>query len=249
MALEDPSYIYDYTDNLVRPVSTSTWSALSGTTWDDWSEWAYSTADQIRYPLETYQFPGINKPYVNFKITCTSTGSMSYRVYTTTGEIGDPATTEYIIENGASNVPAFSANRIFVMAYADKINGITPVITNLRIELVESSSQEIQIANLDSSTCDGTQTARVIPISDDTISTITDIKITPRETATPYNLDVYVTNTPTSTYLIPKIISKSLPSPTFALVGVDNHPRDGIVDITIKTLPRFYMDGNSVVSA
>jgi hypothetical protein len=37
--------------------------------------------------------------------------------------------------------------------------------------------------------------------------------------------------------------NKSATSPTFALYGIDNDPRDGIVDIKITALPRMVMYG------
>lgn len=245
MALEYPSFIYDNESNIVRPVSTSTWSGLASTTWDDWNEWAYSQSNQIIYCLENYTF-GFPYPYVNFKIKCTATGLMTYKIYTADDSIGDPTTTEYVISQGATSIPAFNSRLVTIMAYCDKLGDVTPTISQLSVELVQNSATEIQIPNIDTSTLDGSQTARVIPLNGADISTITDIRIVPRETASPYNLDVYVTNTPTSTYLIPKVISKTVANPTFALVGVDNQPRDGVVDIIIKALPRYYMDGNNV---
>jgi hypothetical protein len=248
MALENPSFIYDSESNIVRPVSTSTWTGLASTTWDNWKEWTYSQSTQIIYCLDNYFF-GFPYPYVNFKIKCTSTGLMSYKVYTTDGTLGDANTTEYVISQGATSIPAFNARTITIMAYCNKIGDVAPTISQLSIDLVQNSATEIQIPNIDTSILDGSQTARVIPLNGADISTITDIRIVPKETASPYNLDVYVTNTPTSTYLIPKVISKTVANPTFALVGVDNQPRDGVVDIIIKALPRYYMDGNNVTSS
>jgi hypothetical protein len=144
-------------------------------------------------------------------------------------------------------VPAFKSRYIKVIVYSSKVNNITPTISEITISTKNPQISEYIINDLDSSTCAGTQTARVIPLTQ-TLSNIVDIKITPHETASAYNLDVYVTNTPTSTYLIPKIISKDPVSPTFALVGVDNHARDGIVDITIKSIPGGKMQGNNLVT-
>jgi len=48
--------------------------------------------------------------------------------------------------------------------------------------------------------------------------------------------------------LIPVIESKSNTTPTFALYGIDNDPRDGIVDIQITAMRQMVMfEGNIVV--
>ena len=63
-----------------------------------------------------------------------------------------------------------------------------------------------------------------------------------------YAVNLYVSDTPTSKILIPVINSKSSSNPSFALYGIDNDPRDGIVDIKITALPRQAMfNGNLVV--
>jgi hypothetical protein len=57
-----------------------------------------------------------------------------------------------------------------------------------------------------------------------------------------------VSDTATSEILIPVIKSKNTTTPTFALYGIDNDPRDGVVDITVTALPRQAMfRGNLVV--
>jgi hypothetical protein len=43
--------------------------------------------------------------------------------------------------------------------------------------------------------------------------------------------------------LIPIVKNKSNTAPTFALYGIDNDARDGVVDIKITALPRMVMYG------
>lgn len=243
--MDSSSGYYDSNTGTIYPVSTSTWSGLSGKTWDSWKEWAYNVSNQIIW-VTAPMFMGNNPSNSNLKITCDSTGNVSYKVYTSETGIFNGEEVETVISHNAVSVPAFKAKYIQVVVYSEGVNNITPTISQITVETINLRNSEIIINDLDSSTCDGSQTARVIPMPTN-IGTITDMKITPHETASPYNLDVYVTNTPTSTYLIPKIISKDPITPTFALVGVDNHPRDGIVDIVLKVLPASYMDGNNLI--
>jgi hypothetical protein len=75
------------------------------------------------------------------------------------------------------------------------------------------------------------------------------MKIEPKA-PTPYAVNLYVSDTPTSEVLIPVVKSKAAAAPSFVLYGIDNDPRDGVVDITLTTLPRQAMiSGNMVVVA
>jgi hypothetical protein len=56
-----------------------------------------------------------------------------------------------------------------------------------------------------------------------------------------------VSDTANSEILIPVVKSKSSSAPSFALYGIDNDPRDGVVDITITALPRQAMFGGNLV--
>lgn len=242
MAIPAQSAVYNELTQTIYPISTSTWDGLDGTTWDSWTNWAYSTNDTIVWHSPTTQMGYVPRDFT-LTIETTSNAEISYKVYTSmTGDF-DGEETEVDIPAGATNVESFHGRFFFVVITATRIFEM-PVITGCNITMNEEAT-EIVLSDLDTSALGGTQTAREIPLPR-AISRIVDMKIQPHETASPYNLDVYVTNTPTSTYLIPKIISKDNVTPTFALVGVDNHPRDGIVDIRLKTLPEQYMLGNNL---
>jgi hypothetical protein len=45
---------------------------------------------------------------------------------------------------------------------------------------------------------------------------------------------------------MPRVISKTS-TPQFALVGLDNKPRDAVVDIVIEYLAEGYMNGNNLL--
>jgi hypothetical protein len=242
MAILNQSAVYNEQTQTIYPVSTSTWSGLASTTWEAWTNWAYSTNDTIVYHSQVTPLGFVAKDFT-LTIETESNAEISYKVYTSmTGDFSGEET-ETDIPSGATNVASFNGRFFFVTIIATRVFEM-PVITGVEITLNETAD-EIVLSSVSTSTLGGTQTARQIPLPRP-ISRIVDVKIMPHETASPYNLDVYVTNTPTSTYLIPKIISKSNTTPTFALVGVDNQPRDGVVDIRLKTLPEQYMLGNNL---
>ena len=62
-----------------------------------------------------------------------------------------------------------------------------------------------------------------------------------------YTMDVYVTDYPSSEVVVPVVKSKGA-NPTFALYGLDNFPRDGVVDINITALPQAVMFNGQIVS-
>lgn len=244
MTIPAQSAVYNQDNQTIYPVSTATWSGLSSTTWADWKQWAYSYNDSIVWQVPIIDL-GYTPKYFTLTIKTIATASVSYNIYTSmTGEFAGEET-ETIIEPNDEGIASFYGRYCGIVITATKTTDM-PTITGIEISYAEAD-ETITVANLDSSTCSGTQTARVIPLPK-TISQIVDIKIMPHETSSPYNLDVYVTNTPTSSYLIPKVISKSNTSPTFALVGVDNHARDGVVDIHMKVLPEQYMSGNNLLT-
>lgn len=242
--MDDPRGYYDEKNRMVCPFSTSTWEGLSGTTWDTWTEWAYSVEPEIIWFTDAIQL-GLSPQTVNLKITCVSTGQVSYKVYTSDLGLFGGEETEHVIPHGATNVPAFTGKYIMVVVYSQEVNGETVNIREITVKTEAPKTTEYQILDLDSSTCAGTINSRVIPLPS-RLENILDIKITPREVAA-YPLDVYVANTATSTYVVPKIISKNSSAPTFALVGMDNHPRDAVVDITLKSSKNGYMQGNNLV--
>lgn len=242
--MDSSSGYYDSNTRTIYPVSTSTWDQQSGSTWANWTTWAATVSDEIIWVTDPI-FLGLNPSNINLKITCVSTGTVSYRVYTSATGVFGGEEVETIIPAGSQNIPSFRASYIQVVVYSNR----TTVPLNIReitIETRAPRANDVFLNDVDSSQLQGSVTERMIPVSGDT-GTIVDIKITPHE-VTAYNLDVYVANTPTSTYVVPKIINKSSSSPSFALVGMDNHPRDAVVDIMLKTLNRCRMVGNNIVS-
>lgn len=243
MAIPLQKGYYNPTTQKIYPASTSTWSGLSGKTWDNWTQWQYSSDTEIVWYTVQETWGAIAKDFT-LNITTVSNASITYYVYTSMSGDFQGEETERIINPGDTAVPSFNGRWLWVVVKAEQINDLAE-ISEITVTPIMSDPVELTYNSLNTSTLDGTVNARVLPVVE-TLSQVVDMKITPHQTDTPYNLDVYVTNTPTSTYLIPKIISKNPSAPTFALVGVDNHPRDGVVDITIKALPEQYRDGNDL---
>lgn len=243
MPIDNNTGYYDYETQTIYSASTGNWNGLSSTTWANWTRWAYTTNDQIIWRCQPIIRP--NPTSQNLTIICVADAVVSYKIYTS--ETGAFAGEESLIEvpTGATNVPSIKATYTLVVAYADKILN-PPTITFLQAQFVDPVTRTLTLNSLNTSTLGGSQTARVLPVPAG-LGTILDIKITPQE-VTAYALDVYVTNTPTSTYLIPKIISKASAAPTIALVGVDNQPRDGLVDVVVTALNPTYMSGNNLIS-
>jgi len=239
MAIAEQSGIYNASNNTIYPESNSTWSGLSAKTWDTWNEWSYSTQNTIVWYAPIVDFGSLVKT-VTLDIEVESNAIITYKVYSSVlGDFTDYV--ETVIDQGASGVSAFTGRKILVVITATQIIEM-PKISSIKVTANELGAVVLNFSQVDSSALAGTNTNRTLALGT-TVGRITDVKIMPNE-VTAYNLDVYVTNTPTSTYVIPKVISRGVDTINFALVGVDNQPRDAVVDITIQALPEQYMVGN-----
>ncbi|CAB4153800.1 hypothetical protein UFOVP641_27 [uncultured Caudovirales phage] len=235
-----PNGLLNIDENRVYPVDTGQWSSLSS--WDNWTNW-YIDA---QYPLiwrTVVEDIGQQRDF-NMKIETATNGSVEYDIYTSTTGLFTGEETHVNVPQGATNVPGFSGSyyvvAISVMPLAGQlatIDGINFIVTNRPITQI--------ITNLNTSTAGGTISARPIPILRNfSIISQIDIKV---QQVTSYNLDVYVTDYINCTTLIPRVVSKDRTSPTIALIGLDNVPRNGTVDISVTGLPEQYMSGNSLL--
>ena len=234
------SGVYNETTQTIYAASNSTWAGLSGKTWDTWNQWAYSTLDTITWYAPIIDFGSKNTTFT-LDIEVESNAVITYKVYTSVaGDWSD--TIETIITSGATGVNSFTGRICLIVVIATRIIEM-PMITSIKATAISTGNIVVlNFSQVDSSTLTGSNTNRTLPLGT-TVSRVTDVKIMPNE-VTSYPLDVYVTNTPTSTYVIPKIISRGTTAINFALVGVDNQPRDAVVDITVQALPEQYMAGN-----
>ena len=231
-----------YNQGLIDPANgsitaegTNSWLALSGTTWNTFNSYV-DTYQVIKWTAPELDLGSAK--YFTLNITSEFSGTINYLIHTSVS--GDLATdvTEYYISDGDLNISAFYGRYCYVTAI---VTGTS--LLDMQIS-ADTSSQTYHLPNIDSSTLSGTITARQIPMPA-TVSAITDIQIQPKS-ATAYAVNLYVSDTATSTVTIPVIVSKNPTSPTFALSGIDNDPRDAVVDITISTTPRMAMIGGNI---
>jgi hypothetical protein len=243
MALPTVNGILDDVLEAVVPTSTYTWADFNtdSVTWDNWVEWDRQPADPLVWEANPLDL-GENL-FFTLEIETVANGDVSYKIYTSTTGAFAGEETETVIANGATSVSGFYGRYVLVYVEVARTSGLN-VLYGVDVTAKTLTVQEKQ-GDVDTSTLSGTVNARTVSLTR-SFSKITNILVTPHE-ETAYTLDVYVTDTTTSTYLIPKIISKTLSGPEIALIGVDNQPRDGVVDITITGLPFMSMDGNNLV--
>lgn len=227
----------DVTDGSIRPQAIGRWAALSGTTWGEFSSYQ-QTVKQIRWTSDLVDI-GVND-YFTLNIETEFDGALE-TFFVDVSSTGDFAGEEqhYVIEEGNINVPAFKGRYVYVTAIVDGSRLGRMTIT------ASTASNEIRLTDIDTGSLPGTAGNRQINIPP--VSLIKDIVIQPKVSTT-YNVDLYVSSTPTSTLLIPMVVSKSGSDTRIGLFGIDNQPRDGVVDLAVNVMPRQAMfAGNLIV--
>lgn len=242
MAFTAENYRTQYSTGQVYPTGSTTWT--SNSTWGSWRLWNSEYSEQI----VTYFVSGAISPVpisYTLRINTSANCPITYEIYTSSTGAYTGEEIKTIIGPNATAVPAFFGTHFRVAVIANAGTGM-PIIDSIQFEYTSAGEKELNFSQISTSALQGTSTARTLMLNTD-IGGVSSAQIQPFET-TAYAMDVYVTNTATSTYLVPKIITSNTNSLTFALVGLDNHPRDGIVDINLKCLPLQYMLGNNLVS-
>lgn len=228
--------IIDYSTGYIKPNGIGAWGNVSGKTWSIWNNF------QISYQTIKWTAPLIDigsVKYFNLNIEMDFDGSCYFIIHiSNTGEFAGEES-EYLIQDGDYDVNAFYGRYVYVTAI---VNG--PVLRSMTITN-SSEYSTFHLQDINTSTLGGTTSARTLTITQP-ISSIIDMQIQPK-TATTYNVNLYVSDTATSNALIPMVISKTMPTPSFVLRGIDNDPRDGVVDITITSLPRQAMTGGNLI--
>lgn len=228
--------ILDPISGTIKAQGTGRWGALSGSSWSAFTSYT-QIQDIIKWTAPVIDLGVVD--YFTLNIATEFDGSLSFIIYVSeTGEFRGEEQ-EYNIQDGDINVPSFYGQYVYVTAIVtgSELRRMTTTAGN--------SKSTFSIPNVDSSTLSGPNTARVIPLTK-TVSQITDIKIQPKS-ATAYPVNLYVSDTATSVVVIPVVTSKSATSPSFALYGIDNEPRDAVVDITVTALPRQVMFGGNLL--
>ena len=219
----------------IKPESLGTWSSLSGTSWSAWSNFTLNP-QIIKVTSPLIDLGRVD--YFTINISAELEGTVEYLIYVS--ETGDftGEETETLVKDGDSNIPAFYGQFIYVIARADSQEFRRMTVTT------DKTLKRITINDVNTSTLSGSITARQIAMPE-VVSAITDIKISVRA-ATAYAVNLYVSDTATSEVIIPVVKSKNRTTPTFALYGIDNEPRNSIVDIDITALPRQVMIGGNI---
>lgn len=214
--------------------STNSWTTLAGTTWASWTNYR-GTISTIKWTAPQLDLG--SPQYFALSVTCEFSGSIKYLIHTSvTGDFSTDVE-EYLIEPGNLNIASFYAQYVYVTAI---VSG--PELRRMTVR-TDTTSRQLQLVNIDSSTLSGTITARQIPLPA-VYSSVKEIHIQPKS-AQPYAVNLYVSDTATSVVTIPVVVSKSS-TPTFALYGIDNEPRNALVDITLEVMPRMAMIGGNI---
>lgn len=223
----------------VFPPDLGTWTTAA--TWDDFTQWI-STPDTLVFALEPIDL--ISVKTVALKIQTDAVGLVSYRIFASTTGAFAGEETIITVNQGDTSIPAFTAQYIWIEVTVTPTAGVN-VLNSVNYTIVERpvkfSVNNVNTENIN----DGSTQGYVLPL-DRQIGTITNVQITPQEVQ-PFQLDVYVTDEPTSSIVIPVVTAKTSGSISFALYGLDNKPRDAIVDVLIEYLPEMYMDGNDLL--
>lgn len=175
-------------------------------------------------------------------IETSAQGSVEYAVYASDTAAFAGEETVTTISQGDTDVNAFTGQYFYIVATVTNASAL-PILESMNITTTLGKSTKLTLSDVDTSTLAGSTSARTVDFGR-TVSGVKNMQITVKS-APNYTLDTYVTDYPTSNTLLPRIVDKSVPS--IALVGLDNVPRDGVVDIVAEVLPEQYMSGNNLL--
>jgi hypothetical protein len=238
MTMPASTGIFDPVLGYVLPPSSGQWSNLS--TWSNWNSWDMFPASTLVWALEPVDLLSVKK--FNLKIICNCEGQATYNIYTSTTGAFTGEETITTINQGATGVAAFTGRYVWIEVTVSSTGG-APILYGIEYAITEQANS-FSLNNIDTSTLGGTSAARTLVLPKP-VSGITNIQITPRTVAN-YTLLTYVTDYPTCNTVLPRVISKTSPY-QIALIGLDNVPRDAIVDILVEYLPEGYMAGNNLL--
>lgn len=249
-----------YADGILDPVS-GTIKATGVSRWNNYVLWS-NFSDYRGQPQQIkWTAPLIDIGEVKWFTIATDAefdGTCTYEISTSeTGSFQGEETKTTVVE-GDYDITAFYGRYVYV----------TAIVTGnelRRLNITTASTvKTFRLRDIDSSTLDGTISARVIPLPQP-ISRVMNIVIAPKVT-TAYAVDLYVSSSATSDLVIPMVISKADTepyfitdyiatdyfvagaTPSFVLYGIDNQPRDATVDITLECLPRQIMTSGNMVT-
>ena len=226
----------DSESSTIKAQGRSSWKSLTGTDWNQFTNYIQNF-DILRWTAPRIDLGAVQ--YFTLNIEAEFSGSLDYLIHVSDTGVFGGEETEYYLKDGNYNIPGFYGRYVYVTAVLQGSELIKILIT------ANTTVKEYIIPNVVTSTLSGTNTNRIIALPTP-VSLIKDIHIQPKN-ASSYAVNLYVSDTATSEILIPVVKSKSSSAPSFALYGIDNDPRDGVVDITVTALPRQAMFGGNLV--
>lgn len=222
----------------IEPVANSTWSDL-GSTWDA-SPNFNPTVTELVWISDPVTLDASKT--VNLVIETQAQGTVEYEVYTSNTAAFAGEETVTTVAQDATGVSAFSGQYIYVVATVTNTSAL-PILESMNISTTVDVTTKLSLNDIDTSTLAGTVDARTVDFGR-TVSGVQNMQITVKESPD-FTLESYVTDYPTSNTLLPRVVDKTTPS--IALVGLDNVPRDAVVDIVAEVLPEQYMSGNNLL--
>lgn len=238
MALPTQTGVINVFNGSIEPQNDGDWTDL-GSTWNTNTTWNPTATELVwisdPITLETSQT-------VNLVIETTAQGSVEYAVYASNTAAFAGEETVTTISQGATDVNAFTGQYFYIVATVTNTSAL-PILNSMEITTTVGKSTKLTLSDVNTSTLAGTSAARTVDFGR-TVSGVKNMQITVKHSPN-YTLDTYVTDYPTANTLLPRIVDKSVPS--IALVGLDNVPRDGVVDIVAEVLPEQYMSGNNLL--
>lgn len=227
--------VLDIDSGYIKSTGSGYWNQQ--TSWASFTNWTLNQ-QPVKWTSDQVDLGDVSD--FTLKIESDYDGSLFYIIHTSTTGAFAGEERQYTISNGDYNVSAFYGRYVYVTAVTTGTELRSMTITTNKNKTIRT------FRDVNSATLAGTSASRTIPMPVP-VSKIVDIKIQP-QAPTAYAVNLYVSDTATSQVLIPVIKDKSATEPKFALYGIDNDSRDGIVDITMTTMPRQAMiSGNLVV--
>jgi hypothetical protein len=220
----------------IKPLSQGRWSDLRLTKWSNWNSYVINE-QQIIWTSQLLDLQSVTRFTMN--VSATYTGTLDeYRIHVSETGLFQGEETETRCLEGNYNIPSFYGRYAYVTVY---LTG--GVLQGLQIT-GSQDYKEVKVADVDTSTLPGTASSRTLTLPNP-VSGVKEMIITCK-TSTAYAVNLYVSDTATSQVLIPMVIDKS--ALTFRLTGIDNEPRNGIIDATVVAFPRQAMINGQILT-
>jgi hypothetical protein len=216
--------------------SRQTWLSLAGSTWANFTKYGGKNLPII-WTSDIIDLGEIRD--FCLEITTATDGQVSkYEIAVSDSQAFAGEETVVQIQDGNTNVPSFRGQYVMVKTYS---SGSQMTSQNIAAQFTTTTRK---LYDVNTSTLTGTAANRVLSI-DPPLGNILRMDISVKA-ATSYAVNLYVSDTANSEVLIPVVKSKSAAAPSFALYGIDNDARNGVVDIEITAMPRQMMAGNNL---